>query len=381
MPTWYELDHQFQALSEPLRHHNLQYQWGAAGTYYHLSGGAASPASGRFEVLARLAGAKLGELPDGTLHESVPLDGPAIERWYEAIRHHSGAFEYSFSARQSDDAGNDLGGIHTGLVHRPASASSVLALQFSQFDQREAPIHGGAINISQQGGVLAIGQQGNIHASQVVHAPPVAQPQTNRSRSRWAVAAGIVTFIAAVVTVLQWLRIGPEIHSPPTIEGLSYNDDLHVVDFKHGLFEAGKAVNVNLHFRYTGSNPARARSAFGVDLLPLTPAEQGDAAKIGGLVESMWTSFLAQGLRGDSLIIPPNTERFASTWSRTLTGDQADNWNRRSIGLLIALGRIGWDDGVGAYEAEYCVLVVASNPNVFVTCKDHNGPVTRRVKR
>jgi hypothetical protein len=381
MPTWCELDQQFQALSEPLRHHNLQYQWGAAGTHYHLSGGPASPASARFEVLARLAGSKLGELPDGVLHEPVLLDRPSIERWYEAIRYHSGAFEYNFSARQTDAAGNDLGGIYTGTVHRPASASAVLSLQFSQFDQRETQAHGGSINISQQGGVLAIGQQGNIHASQVVQVPAAAQRHANRWRSRWTVIASIVAAAAGIATVLEWFHIGPRAPSSPTVEAQSYNDDLHIVDFRHGPFDAGKAVNVNLHFRYSGSNPAHAYSPFGVDLLPLTPEEQGDTAKITGLVDSMWTSFLAQGLRGESLTIPPNTQRFASAWSRPLTGEQADNWNLRSTGLLIALGRIGWDDGVGAYETEYCVLVMASNPNVFVTCKDHNGPVTRRVKR
>jgi hypothetical protein len=381
MPTWYELDQQFQALSESLRHHNLQFQWGAAGTHYHLSGGPASPAAARFEALAQLAGAKLQELPPGVLHEAVLVNRPPIERWYEAIRYHSSEFEYGVFGQQTDSAGNDLGGIYTGSVHQPGNASSVLALKFSQYDRGESQAHGGSINITQQGGVMAIGQQGNIHSPQLFHAPRPAQSQTNRKNSRWAVIAGTVGFIAAIVTVLQWLQIGPHAPASAADNVQAYNDDLHIIGFKHGPFEAGKAVNVNLYFRYGGSTPAHAHSPFGVVLLPLTPTEQGDPAKVNGLVETMWASFLAQGLSGESLIIPPNTERFSSTWSQALTKQDADNWNLRSTGLLVALGRIGWYDDLGAYETEYCVLVMASNPNVFVTCKDHNGPVTRKVKR
>jgi hypothetical protein len=389
MPTWYELDPEFQALSEPLRHHNLQFQWGAAGTHYQLSGGAASPASARFEALARLAGAKLRELPDGVLHESVSASLSPSERWYEAIRHHSGAFEHGFVGQEVDSAGNDLGRVYTGSIHQPASASSVLALQLSQYDRAKPQTYGRSINITQQSGVVAVGQKGNIHSPQLFHAPPPAEPRTNRKRpwwkSWWAATVGITGVIGAIATVLQWLQIGPHAPaSPPTpssVEVQSYNDDLHIFGFRHGPFEAGKGVNVNLYFRYTGSAPAHARSPFGVDLIPLTPEEQHDTAKIQGLVESMWASFTTQGFRSQSLIVPPNTERFASTWSQPLMQEQADNWNLRSTGLLIALGAMGWDDGLGAYETEYCVFVVASNPNVFVTCKEHNGPVTRRAKR
>jgi hypothetical protein len=381
MPTWYELDQEFQALSEPLRHHNLQFQWGAAGTHYHLSGGAVSPALARFEALARLAGAKLRELPDGVLHESVSAGHSTIERWYEAVRYHSGSFEYGILGQQTDSAGNDLGSIYTGSVHRPASASSVLALQFSQYDRAEPQTHGGSINITQQGGVMAIGQQGNISAPQVLHAAPATQPQRSRKRSRWAIIVGIAGVIGAGATVLQWLQIGPHAATSSSVEMQSYNDDLHIFNFRHGPFEAGKGVNVNLYFSYIGVTPAHANGPFGVDIIPLTPAEQHDHAEIQGRIESMWTSFTTQSLYGENLIIPPNTERFASTWSHPLAKEQADNWNFRSTGLLVALGRIRWDDGFGAYETEYCVYVMASNPNVFVTCKDHNGPVTRRAKR
>jgi len=86
MPTWIELDQQFRELQPALRLHRLDYQWGDAGVYYHLAGGGISDATHRFEALARIAGAKLSELPPDLLTcLELGREDPA-ERWYETLK-------------------------------------------------------------------------------------------------------------------------------------------------------------------------------------------------------------------------------------------------------------------------------------------------------
>jgi hypothetical protein len=139
MPSWYELNQQFHALSQSLRHHNLQYQWGAAGTHFHLSGGPRSSETARFESLCRIAGAKLQELPSEVLHAGVLAEPTSAHRWYEALRHHSGAFKFDLAARQTDAEGNDQGGIYGGSIYHPADASALVALELSHYDSLQAP--------------------------------------------------------------------------------------------------------------------------------------------------------------------------------------------------------------------------------------------------
>jgi hypothetical protein len=210
MPTWKELDQEFQALAQSLRHYNLQYQWGAAGTYYHLSGGPSFHATERFEALAMIAGGKIQQLPVGTVLDEVLQSGDYADRWYEALRHHSGSFEHGIFGHQTDADGNDLGSIYSGSINQPAHASAILALQFTKFDP---PAHAGGafINVGQQGGVVSVGQQGNINAPQVFHAAQVHQQAAN---TRWwtstaSMIAAAVAFVAAVVAILTWFGIEP----------------------------------------------------------------------------------------------------------------------------------------------------------------------------
>jgi hypothetical protein len=131
MPTWTELDQQFRELVTALQFTRLDFQWGAAGIYYRLAGGGVSDATRRFEALARIAGSKLSELPRGTLHEDVWQREAALERWYEALKHHSGAFEHGHFGSQHDADGTFRGHIFSGHIQTPVTASGVLALELS----------------------------------------------------------------------------------------------------------------------------------------------------------------------------------------------------------------------------------------------------------
>lgn len=130
-PDWIQLQTEFDALREGLRFYRLDYQWGAAGTYYRLAGGGSNDATRRFEVLTGIAGRKLNELPDGTLSQEI-LEAPdPASQWYETLRHHSGAFEFGFVGTQTNDKGDDLGHIYTGKLNRPADSSALVCLNFS----------------------------------------------------------------------------------------------------------------------------------------------------------------------------------------------------------------------------------------------------------
>jgi len=134
MPTWSELQAQFDELRETLRFYRIDYQWGAAGIYYRLAGGNVSPSTQRFEALAEIAGAKLSDIPRGVTDPAVLLAQNSRARWYEALRYHSGLFEMGFIGQQQNDGGAPSGSIYTGSVAQPAAASALLALRLSTHD-------------------------------------------------------------------------------------------------------------------------------------------------------------------------------------------------------------------------------------------------------
>lgn len=128
---WLELRKEFEATTSGLSFHRIDYQWGAAGIYYQLTGGGSSNTTRRFEVLAEIGGSKLLELPDGTLRQEVVHIADPASRWYESLRYHSDAFEHSLIASQRGDAGEHLGNIYTGTVYHPAETSALQCLKFS----------------------------------------------------------------------------------------------------------------------------------------------------------------------------------------------------------------------------------------------------------
>jgi hypothetical protein len=115
MLTWLELDKQFRDLTQHV-HARLDYQWGAAGTYYQLAGGLRGDTD-RFTALVEIAGMKISELPVDALHADIMQAGAPEDRWYEALRHYSGAFEPGFIGTQQDADGT-FRGQQTGDTHR-----------------------------------------------------------------------------------------------------------------------------------------------------------------------------------------------------------------------------------------------------------------------
>lgn len=131
MATWSELETQFRELAPQMQFTRLDYQWGAAGTYYRVAGGAPIASTLRFEALSAIAGEVLAALPAGTVNDLVAMRREPQERWYEALRHHSGLFEHGLFGWQTDEAGNHRGNIYSGTIRSPIEASTLLALKLS----------------------------------------------------------------------------------------------------------------------------------------------------------------------------------------------------------------------------------------------------------
>jgi hypothetical protein len=130
MPTWSELDLQFRELEPALRHHRIDYQWGGGGDILELRG-VHSRQVHRFEILADIAGRKLS--PQDQLEPAVMARPAGRERWFEALRWHSGVFEYG-PVVQSVLNGAPQPYTYTGSVQNPADASATLALHFSDLE-------------------------------------------------------------------------------------------------------------------------------------------------------------------------------------------------------------------------------------------------------
>jgi len=137
MATWSELEAAFRELSAPLRFHRIDYQWGAAGEYWHLAGGPHTADAARFEILAAIAGAKLTEVPPETLQQEVWAAPTPAERWYQAVRYHSGQFGHLDMAWQLDEKGKEAGTLFSGSVQQPADASALVCLQLTTVSPRQ----------------------------------------------------------------------------------------------------------------------------------------------------------------------------------------------------------------------------------------------------
>jgi hypothetical protein len=154
MPSWGELDKEFQALATALRHHLVQYQWGRDGISYYLSGPNSSDAR-RFEILATIAGKKLDELPAEHRRDTIFARSDSAERWYEALRYFSGAFVLGPTGVQNNEAGEPEPVLFTGSVNLPAERSSVLALHLSSIAVPTDSSDGSVRSVGQSGGITA----------------------------------------------------------------------------------------------------------------------------------------------------------------------------------------------------------------------------------
>jgi hypothetical protein len=134
MRSWKELGEEFRQLAPRMQGARLDFQWGAAGQYWRVCGGLWPEAQTRFDTLAHLAGEKLTQV-------SLPPEFAGIQnlpdsriRWFEALKHLSGSFQFGVIATQRDDAGNFAGDILTGSIQNVLEAAANLCLRCELFE-------------------------------------------------------------------------------------------------------------------------------------------------------------------------------------------------------------------------------------------------------
>jgi hypothetical protein len=129
MKNWIELESRFRSLAPGLQHARLDDQTGAAGEYWRLAGGFDHQAVRQFETLSLLAGTLLVEALAGQPDAKPILEGtdPKI-RWYRALKAYSESHEIGPSGYQKNDAGENLGWIHSGSIQNIGEVAANVSL-------------------------------------------------------------------------------------------------------------------------------------------------------------------------------------------------------------------------------------------------------------
>lgn len=91
MRNWLELETRFRALLPLAQHLRIDYQWGAAGEHFHVSGMSHGTTVTHFNGLAQIAGEFLKDiLPDSEQTRPILVEAYAQKRWLRAMKEWSG---------------------------------------------------------------------------------------------------------------------------------------------------------------------------------------------------------------------------------------------------------------------------------------------------
>lgn len=128
MQTWLDLESRFNTLAPSAKYLRIDYQWGAAGEYWHVTG-MPNNTIAHFNGLAQIAGDFLKQtVPNTALTQSVMNEPHSQRLWLRAMREWSSFFQHLHYAQQVGDNGEDMGFIYTGQIPHAAEASANFCL-------------------------------------------------------------------------------------------------------------------------------------------------------------------------------------------------------------------------------------------------------------
>ena len=166
MKTWLEFEDRFCRIAGPLQYLRIDFQWGAAGEYWHLCGMPVSALDRQFDVLAELAGLALLETAKSN-RELLPLvekEKEAKHIWYRALKELAQEFKFGSCGTAHEEDGTYAGTICTGSISNIGEASANLCLWLHgryPLPVKEKQVT--EINISNSTiGILNTGQMKNI---------------------------------------------------------------------------------------------------------------------------------------------------------------------------------------------------------------------------
>jgi len=129
MQTWLELESRFNSLAPLAQHLRINYQWGAAGEYWSITGMSQNNITSHFNGLAQIAGDFLKQvIPEADQIQSIIDEPHSQQRWFHALKEWGGCFQYLHHVRQVSDNGEDMGFIYTGQIANAVESSANFCL-------------------------------------------------------------------------------------------------------------------------------------------------------------------------------------------------------------------------------------------------------------
>jgi hypothetical protein len=132
MKTWLDIEARFRVLAPGLKSCRLDAQWGAAGEYWHVAGGADPVVRQEFELLCGVAGQLLEKVysaksPDQAVLLDIP--NPKV-RWYSLLKQFAN-FQNLIYGEQRHPDGSSAGIIYSASLPSfvESCANLCLALQ------------------------------------------------------------------------------------------------------------------------------------------------------------------------------------------------------------------------------------------------------------
>ena len=150
-----------------------------------------------------------------------------------------------------------------------------------------------------------------------------------------------------------------------------------IVRFERHPFEAGKPFLLNVYYRYDGDEPISIRgySYFEFHHFEL---DETQPDKLRGLETTMWERMLLSlSEPSHGFMMDPGANGWVTLAGPILTMAQVEDLQPRQAGAMFFMGYFRYGDEHAEYTAEFCAFA-QSNPEVFVSCEEHQGPPTPR---
>jgi hypothetical protein len=146
-----------------------------------------------------------------------------------------------------------------------------------------------------------------------------------------------------------------------------------ITRFERNPYELGKPFSVNIYYRYDGDEAIRIRGYSYFEFHHLAAGE-AKPDKLREIETAMWERMLQQQSEPSHGVM---IEGGASAWitqrGPVLSQAMLDDLQPMHTGAMFFMGYFKYLDGHSDYTKEFCVFT-QSNPEVFVSCEEHNGP-------
>lgn len=154
---------------------------------------------------------------------------------------------------------------------------------------------------------------------------------------------------------------------------LPYNNNLRIIRFERSPYDAEKPIFINLYYRYDGDEFARMRGYYKVIFVQLGK-EDRNPASLEKIEDDLWKQFMSKMPPDHGLSVKPKSNGWVSLLGPAITQEQINQIDGNLGAIVLFMGSLRWIEANGDYETDFCAFT-QSNPEIFVECANHNGPV------